>query len=80
MDLAHVYVVVEAVRVSGLVVAGRASGSTFSEDSLYPVEVPVEPIDPLASYPEPCPAVDPRSPLSEVGRRRFSTEEGESGR
>jgi hypothetical protein len=66
MDLAHADVIVESVGMTRLVVARRSPSSAFGEDLLDPVEVTVEPIDPLTSYLEPCPTVDPWSPLPEI--------------
>ncbi len=68
MDLAHVYVIVESVGMTRLVVARRSPGSAFGKDLLDPVEVAVEPIDPLASDVEPGSSVDPWSPLPEICR------------
>lgn len=67
VDLAHVDVFVEAVRMAGLVVARGSSRAAGFYLAGYEVQVPVEPVYRLISDAKPAAAIDPGPPFSEIG-------------
>jgi hypothetical protein len=67
VDLAHVDVGVEAVRVAGLVVDGRVPGAALADGAFDEGEIPVESIGIPAIDGQPAATVDPGSPLAEIG-------------
>jgi hypothetical protein len=67
VDLTHVDVGVEAVRVAGLVVNGRSSGLAFVYGARDLSQFSIEPVYRCFLHLEPGTAVDPGSPAAEVG-------------